>query len=181
MPNIKSAKKRVIINAKKREMNRSEISQVKSAIKKFNSLIETNQIEEAEKMLPEVFSTLDGAVTKGVIHKNNAANKKAALSKTLSDVKNGKRVIVIKKDNKTVAAEKAKKAAEARDAAKAEFQKAAADKKAAKIEAEKAKLAAEVKPVKKAKKADKAEEKKEEVKEEKPKKAKKADKEEPKA
>lgn len=121
MPNIKSAKKRVLIEKRNNARNRSEMTAVKTAIKKINNAIDTNRIDEAEKMLPEVMSVIDSAVTKGIIHKNNAANKKSAIAKRIADIKSGKLVVEIKKDNQTLAAEKAKAAKEAREAAKAAF------------------------------------------------------------
>jgi len=132
VPNIKSAKKRVLVNQTKNQLNRATISEVKTAIKKFNNAIDTNNIAEAEKLLPMAMSVIDSAVSKGVLHKNNAANKKSNLSKRLSDVKSGKITIVIKKDNKTVAAEKAKAAREAREAIKAENTKKAEERALAK-------------------------------------------------
>ncbi len=157
MPNIKSAKKRVLVIRKKNLENRMIRTQMNNAIKKFNNAIDTLNLEDADKLLPATMSTIDKAVSKGVIHKNQAANKKSALSKRLSDVKSGKLVISIKKDNKTIAAEKARAAQEARAAIKAENARKAAERQAAKIEAEKAKAEAE-KPVKKTKeKAPKAE------------------------
>lgn len=127
MPNIKSAKKRVLIGKRNNAYNKSELTSVKNAIKKINNAIDTNNLDEAEKMLPEVMSAIDAAVTKGVIHKNNAANKKSAIAKRISDIKSGKLVVEIKKDNKTIAAEKAKAAKEAREAQKAEFAKKQAE------------------------------------------------------
>ena len=132
MPNIKSAKKRVLVNQTKNQINRAIISEVKTAIKKFNNAIDTNRIDDAEKLLPQTMSVIDSAVSKGVLHKNNAANKKSSLSKRLYDVKSGAVTIVIKKDNKTVAAEKAKAAREAREAVKAENAKKAEERAAAK-------------------------------------------------
>lgn len=168
MPNIKSAKKRVLITAKKNEQNRAYKTRMNHAIKKFNNAIDTNDIEGAEKLLPETMSIIDQTVSKGVIHKNQAANKKSALSKRLSDVKSGKITIVIKKDNKTIAAEKAKAAQEVREKQKAEYQAKAAERKAARLEAQKAKLEAEAQAKQGAKKktadkktADKPEEVKE--------------------
>lgn len=108
MPNIKSAKKRVLVNNKKNAENRMEMTQVKNAIKRINNAIDTNNIDEAEKMLPEIMSVLDKAVSKGIMHKNTAANKKSGIAKRLADIKSGKKTVVIKKDNKTIAAEKAK-------------------------------------------------------------------------
>jgi small subunit ribosomal protein S20 len=121
VPNIKSAKKRVLIIAKKNEQNRAYKTRMNHAIKKFNNAIDVNDIEGAEKLLPETMSVIDQTASKGVIHKNQAANKKSALAKRLSDVKSGKLVIVIKKDNKTIAAEKAKAAQEIRAQQKAEY------------------------------------------------------------
>ncbi|MCL2255411.1 MAG: 30S ribosomal protein S20 [Firmicutes bacterium] len=167
MPNHKSAEKRIYVSQKKKALNRSHNSEVKTTIKKFNNAIDTLNLELAEKLLPEVFSCLDSAVGKGVLHKNNAANKKSALAKKLNDVKTGKLQIVIKKDNKTIAAEKAKAAKEARAKAKAEFdEKAAADRKK-REEAEVEKAATKPKKEKKTKKG-------EEVVEEKPVKEEKA-------
>ena len=98
MPNHKSAKKRIYVSQKKKALNRSQNSEVKTTIKKFNNAIDTLNLELAEKLLSEVFSELDSAVSKGVLHKNNAANRKAALSKKLHEVKTGKVEVVIKKD-----------------------------------------------------------------------------------
>jgi len=143
VPNIKSAKKRVLVNEKKNEENRMIRSEIKTEIKKFNNAIDTNNLELAEKLLPTTMSVIDAACSKGVIHKNNAANKKSALSKRLSDVKSGKVEIVIKKDNKTIAAEKAREAQKARDAVKAENQRKAAERAAQKEAEQKEKEAAE--------------------------------------
>lgn len=148
MPNIKSAKKRVLIEKRNNARNRSEMTAVKTAIKKINNAIDTDRIDEAEKMLPEVMSVIDSAVTKGIIHKNNAANKKSAIAKRIADIKSGKLVVEIKKDNQTLAAEKAKAAKEAREAAKAAF---------AQKQAEAAALAAQAK--KEAEEKEKAEKK----------------------
>ena len=118
MPNIKSAIKRVETNKKKNAENRPILTAVKNSIKTINSYIDTNNIEEAEKYLPTLMSVLDSAVAKGIIHRNNASNKISAISQRLSDIKSGKKVVVIKKDNKTIAAEKAKAAKLAREEAK---------------------------------------------------------------
>ena len=160
MPNIKSAKKRVLVNAKKNGENKVELTLVKNAIKKINAAIDTNNIDEAEKLLPELYSVLDKAVIKGVIHKNAAANKKSGIAKHIADIKSGKKEVVIKKDNKTIAAEKAKAAQEQREKQREEIKKKNDEKKAA-LEAEKAAREAAEKAAKKAAKkapAKKAEE-----------------------
>ncbi len=153
VPNIKSAKKRVLVNEKKNLENRMIRSEVKTAVKKFNNAIDTNNLELAEQLLPSTMSVIDRACSKGVIHKNNAANKKSALSKRLSDVKSGKVEIVIKKDNKTLAAEKAREAQKAREAVKAENQRKAAERAAQKEAEQKAKEEAEKAAKKATKKA----------------------------
>lgn len=83
MPNIKSAKKRVIVNQKKTEQNKNIRSAVKTEIKKIEILIKENKTEEAKALLPHVFSVIDSAASKNIIHANNAANKKARLAKKL--------------------------------------------------------------------------------------------------
>lgn len=145
MPNIKSAKKRVLVIEKKRVQNHANLSEMKTAIKKVKQAIDVNDIAKAEELLPQAFSIIDSCVSKGIIHKNKAANQKSALAKKISDVKSGKLEIVIKKDNKTIAAERKKAANEAREAKRATQQQAAAEKKVAKIEAEKERLAKDTK------------------------------------
>ena len=84
MPNIKSAKKRVLVTEKKNTQNRMIKSAVKTAIKKYNAALAAGDVEAAEKLLPETVSVIDSAASKGIIHKNNAANKKSALAKNLN-------------------------------------------------------------------------------------------------
>lgn len=85
MPNIKSAKKRVIVNAKKTEQNKAIRSAFRTEIKKVEALIKENKLEEAKAALPIAFKVIDSAATKNIIHTNNAAHKKATLSKKVSD------------------------------------------------------------------------------------------------
>lgn len=85
MPNIKSAKKRVLVNDKKTEQNKIIRSEVRTEIKKILALIKDNKLEEAQKALPNVFSVIDAACSKNILHANNAANKKSKISKKLSD------------------------------------------------------------------------------------------------
>ncbi|MCH5155148.1 MAG: 30S ribosomal protein S20 [Clostridiales bacterium] len=143
MPNIKSAKKRVLITKKKNARNRSDRSKVNNAIKAFNKAIDSANIEEAERLLPITMSIIDKGVTAGIMHKNAAANKKSAISKRLSDIKSGKVTVTVKKDNKTIAAEKARAAKEAREAARAEFRAKQQVKEADKAEQKKKKATKE--------------------------------------
>ena len=160
MPNIKSAEKRVLVTEKKTLENKMMRSRMRNIVKKFNDAIDTLKLDEAEKMLPTVMSVIDDAASKGVIHKNTADNKKSRLSARLSGVKSGKIVIDIKKDNKTIAAEKAQAAREKAEAARAETQKKMQEKIAAKEAEKKAKeeAALAAKKEKKAKKTKKSEE-----------------------
>lgn len=87
MPNIKSAKKRVVVTEKKNTQNKMIKSAVKTAIKKYNAVLAAGDAAEAEKLLPETVSVIDSAVSKGIFHKNNAANKKSALAKRLNELK----------------------------------------------------------------------------------------------
>lgn len=88
MPNIKSAKKRVLINNKKAEINKSNKSEVKTALKKMNALLEAGNIEEIEAGYKATCSVLDKAVTKGIMHKNTAANKKSGFAVRINALKN---------------------------------------------------------------------------------------------
>ena len=81
MPNLKSAKKRVLINQANTEKNRALNSALKTAVKKANTAIEANDEDKQEKVTFAI-KKIDQAAAKGLIHKNNAANKKSALAIT---------------------------------------------------------------------------------------------------
>ena len=84
MPNIKSAKKRVLVTEKKTMQNKTVKSALKTTIKKFLAAVNEGNKEQATALYPETVSAIDSAVTKGILHKNNAANKKAKLAKKLA-------------------------------------------------------------------------------------------------
>ena len=90
MPNIKSAKKRVLVNDKKNLENKMVKSTVKTAIRKYNDVLASGDVAAAEKLLPQTESVIDSAVSKGIVHKNNAANKKSALAKNLNALRAAK-------------------------------------------------------------------------------------------
>ena len=90
MPNIKSAKKRVLEKKKKNLENKMVKSTVKTAIRKYNDVLASGDVAAAEKLLPQTESVIDSAVSKGIIHKNNAANKKSALAKNLNALRAAK-------------------------------------------------------------------------------------------
>lgn len=86
MPNIKSAKKRVLVTAKKTEINKAERSALKTQLKKFDKAVAEGDKEKVAAAYPETVSAIDHAASKNIIHKNNAANKKAKLAKKLASV-----------------------------------------------------------------------------------------------
>lgn len=84
MANIKSAKKRVLVNQKKADRNKSIKSAVKTSIKKVEVAVVAKDKEAAVAALANAISTIDKAATKGVYHKNNAARKVSRLSKAVN-------------------------------------------------------------------------------------------------
>ena len=86
MPNIKSAKKRVLVTEKKTRQNKAIKSALKTSIKKFLNAVNSGDKETANTLYPETVSAIDSAVTKGILHKNNANNKKAKLAKKLASM-----------------------------------------------------------------------------------------------
>ena len=84
MANIKSAKKRVLVNQKKADRNISIKSAVKTCIKKVEAAVVAKDKEAAVAALANAISTIDKAATKGVYHKNNAARKVSRLSKAVN-------------------------------------------------------------------------------------------------
>ncbi|MEG1528430.1 MAG: 30S ribosomal protein S20 [Clostridia bacterium] len=151
MPNIKSAEKRVSVSNKKKLENQMVRSQMNTAIKKFNAAISSSDLELAKKLLPIAESKIDGAATKGVIHKNCANRKKSQVSKALYQLVNG--IVVIKIDAKTQkqAEQKAAavKKAEEQATIKATINDARKAKEAAKVPAPKKSAKPVASPVKK--------------------------------
>ncbi len=80
MPNIKSAKKRVLVNKTKAARNKSRNSALKTAIKKANMAAVADSPDK-EALVRAAIQKVDQAAAKGLIHKNNAARKKSALAK----------------------------------------------------------------------------------------------------
>lgn len=80
MANIKSAKKRILVNRTKAERNKAIKSGVKTAVKKVNAAIAANDKEAAKSALVAATATIDKAATKGVFHKNTASRKVSRLA-----------------------------------------------------------------------------------------------------
>ena len=87
LANIKSAKKRILVNNKRAERNKAIKSKVKTAIKKVNAAVESKDIEAAEAALKNATIEIDKAATKGVYHKKNASRKVSRLSKAVNTIK----------------------------------------------------------------------------------------------
>ena len=81
MANIKSQIKRNRQNEAAHERNKAVKSALKSAIRKFREAAEAGDAEKAQELARAAGRKLDKAASKGVIHKNQAANKKSAISK----------------------------------------------------------------------------------------------------
>ena len=86
MANIKSQIKRNRQNEKARMRNKAVKSSLKTAVRKFNTAAGTGEGESAAELLRAATRQLDKAVSKGVIHKNQAANRKSSIAKRLNTV-----------------------------------------------------------------------------------------------
>ena len=84
MPRIKSAIKRVEVTERNRQRNRAWKSAVRTMRNKVEQAIDSSDGHQAAEALKAAYSTIDRAVSKGVLHKNSAARKKAALAIKLS-------------------------------------------------------------------------------------------------
>jgi small subunit ribosomal protein S20 len=82
--NIKSQIKRITTNEKARQRNVAIRSSVKTAIRKFRDAADAGDKEKAVELQRDAAKKLDKAVTKGVLHANQAANKKSALAKRVN-------------------------------------------------------------------------------------------------
>jgi small subunit ribosomal protein S20 len=85
--NIKSQIKRNKQNEKARLRNKAVKSELKTYVRKFREAAGTGSAEAAETAMREASMKLDKAVSKGVIHKNQAANRKSAIAKRVEQLK----------------------------------------------------------------------------------------------
>ena len=86
MANIKSQIKRNRQNEKARLRNKSVKSSLKTVIRKLNEASESGDVQTATTLLRDASRQLDKAVSKGVIHKNQAANRKSAIAKRVASL-----------------------------------------------------------------------------------------------
>lgn len=84
MANIKSAKKRILVNRTKAERNKAIKSGVKTSVKKVLAAIEANDKAAAQQALIAATATIDKAATKGVYHKNTASRKVSRLAQAVN-------------------------------------------------------------------------------------------------
>ena len=84
MPNIKSAKKRVLVNAAKAAQNKAQKSALKTDLKKFEAAVAEGNRSEADAAYKVAVKAVDQAAAKGLLHKNNAAHKKSAMTVKLN-------------------------------------------------------------------------------------------------
>ncbi|MEU0686057.1 30S ribosomal protein S20 [Streptomyces uncialis] len=87
MANIKSQIKRIKTNEKARLRNKAVKSSLKTAIRRTREAVAAGDVEKAAAAHREASRKLDKAVSKGVIHKNQAANKKSALASQVASLK----------------------------------------------------------------------------------------------
>ena len=86
MPNIKSAKKRVLVAEERNARNKANKSALKTAMKKFDAAAAEGNRTEAEGAYKVAVKMVDKSVTKGILHKNNAAHKKSAMTLKLNSI-----------------------------------------------------------------------------------------------
>ncbi len=84
MPNIKSAKKRVLVNETKAAQNKAAKSALKTDIKKFDAAVAEGNRSEADVAYKVAVKAVDQAAAKGLLHKKNAAHKKSAMTLKLN-------------------------------------------------------------------------------------------------
>ena len=86
MANIKSAKKRILVNETKAARNKAIKSKVKTYVKKVETAVEKKDVEAAKVALKEAISVINKAGSKGIYHKNTCARKISRLTKAVNKI-----------------------------------------------------------------------------------------------
>jgi small subunit ribosomal protein S20 len=86
MANHKSAEKRIRQNARRKEINRSNRSKLRTQIKKLRAAIAGSDKTASGELLNPTVSVIDKAVNKGLIHRNTAARYKSRLTRHVAEV-----------------------------------------------------------------------------------------------
>lgn len=81
MPNHKSAEKRMRQNERRRAINRSNRTRLRTAVKNLRGALEGGDAKQTSTLLPVTVSMIDKAVQKGVLHRNAAARHKSRLTR----------------------------------------------------------------------------------------------------
>jgi len=84
MPNHKSSEKRVRQNEKRRVINKSNRTRLRTSLKKLRTALSDGDAGQINTALPATISTIDKAVQKGVLHRNAAARHKSRLTKRVN-------------------------------------------------------------------------------------------------
>ena len=84
MANTPQAKKRILRNAKRTEINRARVSRIRTFVKKVESALDSGNKDEAKAALARVQPELSRGVARGVLHKNTASRKLSRLTKRLA-------------------------------------------------------------------------------------------------
>lgn len=87
MANIKSQKKRIVTAEKARMRNKAVRSELKTAVKRVRGAVEANDAELAQAEANKAGKLLDKAASKGIIHKNQAAQRKSGVQKLVNKIK----------------------------------------------------------------------------------------------
>lgn len=87
MPNIKSAKKRVVVTEKKSGVNKSFNTSIKTTLKKFDKALEEGDKTAIAAAHRDAVRKIDTAASRGYVHKNTAARKKSNMAKKVNAVK----------------------------------------------------------------------------------------------
>ena len=87
MANIKSQKKRIVTAEKARMRNKAVRSELKTAVKRVRAAVEANDAELAQAEANKAGKLLDKAASKGISHKNQAAQRKSGVQKLVNKIK----------------------------------------------------------------------------------------------
>ena len=86
MPNIKSAKKRVLLSRAANEKNKAAKSILKTSLKKFDAAVVAGDAAQTDSAYKAAVKTIDQSVKKGILHKNTAARKKSSLARKMNSI-----------------------------------------------------------------------------------------------
>jgi small subunit ribosomal protein S20 len=84
MANIKSQKKRIITNERRRVRNKGVRTALRTYVKRFRTALDAGNVDEAREALQMASRALDKAASKGIVHRNNAANRKSELARSFN-------------------------------------------------------------------------------------------------